>query len=405
MKKALNGKWVIILLLCVPAMYIVIQLFAVMGKSYVTQTAVKYTLFDTITCMGALGMSESDVTYDGAGMVGYLVENSERVSEGNPVAIVFPSINEAQNSAFAAVIQQEIEVLEKAQNFAAGADVETLLRQSYAATYDLLDVLDKQDYTTLHKVKNEIQRCVNKMQMVVGKEENFAARIDALRAQHDTVAANAGGTVLNAPYSGYFVSGEDSAARLYTTQQLQDMTVAEFTQAVQNPSPQNPGTVAGKIIEDYKWRFFASVTMEESLKFQPGAKVHISFGDLSTDKIPATVVAITEDTESGYAKIELLCDYINENVVTQEHASAVISFQQYEGLRIDKRAERFVGDTRGVYVRYGSVAYFRPISVVFENETYMLVSEQYEKDINEVQMFDEVILEGKNLENGKIIEK
>ncbi|MEG1407181.1 MAG: HlyD family efflux transporter periplasmic adaptor subunit, partial [Ruthenibacterium sp.] len=57
----------------------------------------------------------------------------------------------------------------------------------------------------------------------------------------------------------------------------------------------------------------------------------------------------------------------------------------------------------GVYVKYGNLIKFRKIDVLYENDTYLLVPKTYTKDVNEVKMYDEVILSGKNLADGKTI--
>ena len=401
-KKRFRGKW-ILLPLILPVIYVAVQLFMILHNTYQTQTAVLHTLSDSITCSGALGMSETEISYSGAGVLGYVAQNGERVIAGNKVAEVFPSQAEAQSSAYARLLTDEIESLQKAQANSSGADVELLLGQTYTGVYDALDAIESGNYTDLRAAKLDTQQAACKIQVATGKAQNFDARIQALTQKRDVALAAGMAEEILAPTAGYFVAGEDSVKRLYTTQQLGEMSPVDFAAAVKEPSPHCEATVAGKLIEDYKWRYYASVSMKQAAKFVKDAKVYISFAGQITKPVPATVVSIVTDEENDIAKVELVCDYINADVVALEHTQATITFKEYEGVRIDKRALRIQDGVNGVFIKYGNVAYFRRIQIIFENDTYMLVPQTVTAGENEVRLYDEVLIEGKNLENGKIL--
>ncbi|MEG1176417.1 MAG: HlyD family efflux transporter periplasmic adaptor subunit, partial [Ruthenibacterium sp.] len=395
MEKRFHIKWWILLLLCIPVLYIAIQLFAVMYRSYVTETVREDILSDSLDCRGILGMSETEVLYDGSGILGYTVQNGERVSAGAVVAEAFTTTAQAQQSAKARAITQELDTLNKSTISAAGTDTEMLMAQTYRGVCDFLDLVSGTNYKRLAADKAEVQLAANKTQVVIGAQSDFSERIAMLTAQRDAAQQAGTGLSITAPVGGYFVAGEDSRKRLYTTQQLQEMPPAELSAAAQEDAQENAAAVAGKIIEDYRWRFFASVTPEQAEKFVVGAQVQVSFPDVSNEKIPAAVVAVTLDEDAGLAKVELLCDYINADVVTLEHARARITFRSYAGLRIDKRALRVVDGVDGVYIRHGNVAYFARINIIYEDANYLLVPLEQVDGENEVKRYDEAIVEGR----------
>ena len=83
---------------------------------------------------------------------------------------------------------------------------------------------------------------------------------------------------------------------------------------------------------------------------------------------------------------------------------AKIYFESYEGLRVDADALHIVDGEKGVYVKYGNLARWRKIQIVYQNEEYMLVAEDGKVGTdNELRMFDEVIVEGTDLRDGKIL--
>lgn len=408
MRKSTYGKWIIVLLLCIPAAYLVLQIYRVIDQTYVTQVAVRYTMSDTIACRGILGMTETVVSYDGNGLLGYQAANGERVAAGAPVAAVFSAGAPAQNSAYARQLTRELDTLRKSQGGTTGADVEAMLRQTYAGLYDMLDCVETGNYAALAPARAQVQLAMNRTQLLTGRAADFEPRIAALTERAANL--NTGETALiSAPVAGYFVAGEDSDAQVYSTEQLAAMSPAELQTAAQADAPPSGAGVAGKIIVDYKWRFFTTVTLEQADQIERETQLSIAFAAVSQERIPAAVQSIVRDEAAGIAKVELLCDYINANVVVQEHADAVLHFRDYEGLRIDKRAERYQGEVRGVYVRDGSLTYFRRIEPIFEDAKYYLVPlvpDETQSDrppANEVRMFDTVIVEGKNLTDAKII--
>lgn len=403
MEQRIHMKWWILLLLCIPVIYLSVQLFVILYRTYETQTIVEDTLSDSIMCRGILGMGETEIPYDGAGFLGYAVEDGARVTAGNVVAYAFPGLEQAQQSAYAEILTQELSIIEKSNISPTGTDTEMLMSQTYNSVYNYLDTIASAHYQALYEKQDAMQLALNKTQVVTGGVTDFTERTTMLTAQRDAAQAAGAGSPIAAPVSGYFVAGENSTKRIYTTQQLQEMAPADLAVAAQEESPPNPKETAGKIIEDYRWRFFTTVPLARVNKFPLGGNVRVSFPDISDEMIPATVENVTEDEQAGIAKIELLCNYINAEVITLEHTRARITFRDYEGLRIDKRALRVVEGIKGVYIRHGNVAYFRRIKILYEDENYLLVPLKKIEGENEVNRYDEAFITGQDLYNEKIL--
>ena len=110
------------------------------------------------------------------------------------------------------------------------------------------------------------------------------------------------------------------------------------------------------------------------------------------------------DEDSGLAKVVLECEYVGTDVLELSQATAKVDFTSYEGIRIDARALHIVDGQKGVYVKYGNLARWRKITVLYQNEDYILVPKDGKIGTdNEVRMFDEIIVEGNDLKDGKIL--
>ena len=89
--------------------------------------------------------------------------------------------------------------------------------------------------------------------------------------------------------------------------------------------------------------------------------------------------------------------------VTLEHEKADITFATYEGIRIDRQALHIVEGQNCVFVKYGNLVYQKNITILFENEDYILVPSKTTTGENEVKLFDEIVVRGTDLYDGKIL--
>ena len=402
--KRTGTKLLVGLLLLVPAVYVAVQLATIAGRSsaLLTQTAVLDTMAESVVCEGFLGMTEQSITYEGSGVLSYIARNGERVSEGIGVARLFASEADAAEYKRYTALSQEIELLTKAQATGSVGDASLLEKQVQTGVYDALDALDSGDFSSLEVAQNNIQLAQDKLRVSMGEMENYSARISELTARRDALNG-AAGTVITAPGTGYFVSSQESTAALFTPEQLAEMTPVQLQEALQQPVQENPENCAGKIISDYRWRFFALVDAEQAEKFSEGTDVTVSFPKVSQESVPASIVSIQLDEEAGIAKVELFCDYINSDTVALEREQAVIALRTYMGLRIPTRACHTVNGKTYVYTKLGNMVHQKPVTVLWTDGENTLISPEYIKDENELEMYDEVIVEGTGLYNGKLL--
>jgi len=191
--------------------------------------------------------------------------------------------------------------------------------------------------------------------------------------------------------------------------------------------------------------------------------VKISFPGKAGTELPAQVVSVEKDEANGIAKFTLSCENIGEDILSLGQEKAQITFHTYSGIRISAAAVHLVrlsdvlpqsaaseedssvsaasdsaaspggssavsqaapdsaaaagsasaassaaGGTEdfvsGVYVKYGSLARFRRITELYEENGYILVPDSGALGTdNEVRLYDEIIVAGSNLYDGKLL--
>jgi hypothetical protein len=94
---------------------------------------------------------------------------------------------------------------------------------------------------------------------------------------------------------------------------------------------------------------------------------------------------------------------MNPDVASLRHETAEIVIASHTGLKIPSSALRVNDDgEKGVYVLSGNIAKFRKVNIVYSEDDFVL-SRTEEGQEGYVRLYDNIITEGKDLYDGKIV--
>lgn len=391
-----------VLLLILAAVYIIVQLYAILGRTYRTETAIAYTMEDTLELPGIAMFDSAGVP--GSGNLGYLVEDGERVTEGTVLAEVYTDPAQGARREELDRLDRQIDLLTKSEN-SVGSDLTLLTTQTQNALYDLLDQLDTAAYTGMRDAIDEFLLAQNRLQVSTGQSGGFDATIAALQAERDAAAAALQGlTEITADRNGYFISTAAAQPLALSEEELKNDTPAALNARLQQPLETTGADWAGRIVTGFSWRFYGVCTLAQADRFDGVTRVQIRVPGKQDEALDATVVEVLPDEESGLAKVTLECNTINANVLHFAQEEAEIVLATYEGIRVNKEALHIVDGERGVYVKYGSLQRFRRIEIEFEDESYLLLpADGAVGEASEVRLYDEIIVEGPNLQDGGLV--
>ena len=130
------------LLIAVFGIYLAIQFIIIFHRGYKTETAIAYTMADSISLQGVV--SFDTVRVDGSGDLGYLVSDGERVTNGTVLAECYTDDSQGLLRERLDRLGRTIDLLSKSQN-SSGSDLSLLTSQTRQALYNLLDKLDTSD--------------------------------------------------------------------------------------------------------------------------------------------------------------------------------------------------------------------------------------------------------------------
>lgn len=387
------------MLLALAAVYIVLQLYAILGRTYQTETAISASMEDTVPLSG-IAMFDA-VPVSGGGSLGYLVEDGERVTEGTVLAEIYTDPAQSTQREELDRLDRIIDLLTKSEN-SVGSDLALLTAQTRTALLNLLDQLDTASYTGMSDAIDEFLLAQNRLQISTGQSSGFAATLADLQTQRDAAAAALEGLqTIPADRNGYFISTAAALPLDLTEDTLKSDTTAALSERLQQEIPTTGSDLAGRIVTGFSWRFYGVCDLDTAARFDGVTSVKIRVPGKQDEALDATVTEVAADETAGLAKITLECRTINADVLRLGREDAEIVLNTYEGIRVSKRAMHIVDGERGVYVKYGSLQRFRRIVVLFEDENYLLLDPEAED--NEVRLYDEIIVEGPNLQDGGLV--
>lgn len=391
-----------LLALALVSVYIIVQCFVIFRRSYKTETAIKYTLAESITLDGVVAFDSVDVA--GSGDLGYLVQDGERVTNGTVVAEVYTDDSQGLQRERLDRLERTITLLTKSQN-STGSDLSVLTNQTKQALYNLLDKINTAQYSGITDAEDTFLLAQNRLQVSTGQTAGFADTIAALQVEYDSIKAQLDALqTITATTNGYFSSTAASPAIAVDRQALDDADPATLQKMLADGFPAAATDRAGQITTGFSWKFYAVCDLDTAARFDNISSVKISVPGKQNTPLSATVEEVTLDKDNGLAKIVLQCQTINAEVLSFGQETAQIDLKTYEGIRIDKEALHIVDGQRGVYVKYGNLQRFLKITTLYENDSYILIPENGKIGTdNEVRLYDEIIVQGTNLQDGKLL--
>lgn len=391
-----------IVLLASVSLYVVMQCFVIFHQSYKTETAIAYTMADSVTLDGVVSFDA--VPVEGSGNLGYLVQDGERVSNGTVLAEYYTDDSQGLLRERLDRLGRTIDLLSKSQN-STGSDLSVLTNQTRQALYNLLDKLDTAEYSGITDAENDFLLAQNRLQISTGQTGDFSQTISALQAEYDEINTQLSSLqTITATTNGYFSSTEAAPLIVTDRQALDNASPAELQQMLNDGFPAADTNRAGQIATGFSWRFYAVCDLQTAARFDGITSVNISVPGKQNTPLAATLVEITPSEEEGIAKLVFECQTINAEILSFGQETAQIDIKTYKGIRIDKEALHIVDGAYGVYVKYGNLQRFLKIKILYEDENYILVpSDGAIGTDNEVRLYDEIIVQGTNLQDGKLL--
>jgi hypothetical protein len=173
---------------------------------------------------------------------------------------------------------------------------------------------------------------------------------------------------------------------------------------------------AGKIVNDFVWYTVCKVSAAQLAGIEEGWYYKVRFPDSQDKTITMHIERIIKETSSANAVVVFRANTVPSDFNYSRTQRAQILLGDVSGLAVPAHALRVVDGVRGVYVLVGDVVEFRRVFLLDEKDGYYIVSTDAKDyalpegteitgvlSCDRLSLYDNVIVSGKNLFNGKIV--
>ncbi len=397
--------------------FVVYQLFASLYNPITTEIVNQFTTTDGINITGVIIREETTVHNAYLGTMHFETQDSERVAKDGVIANVFGTEEQSYAATEIASIEKEIANIEEIQKYNDfnAVDLGLINNKLYGELNAIICSAQTGKYTDITEHKEAMLTLMNRKQIATGVVVDFSAQLEQLKSRLSLLKSTLGTPLgsIKAEKAGYFLSVTDGYEHILTTDKL-DRITPEFLEGL-TPEKTEDNSVIGKLVSDYTWYIAASVSINDSLAFKVGDTLKILTGLNNCPEIKVTVDRVNMSVSDDRAVVIFSCNQINSELSTIRTAPMTVVKNTYSGLKVNSKALRFKNEqsetpdgtvssspVTGVYVLTGMTANFVPVNIVYSTSGYAIC--ELTNEDGALKLYDEIIVKGKNIYDGKIID-
>lgn len=400
---------VAVVLVAFIVVFLAINVISSAGNSYKTSTAIITTVADTIDADMFIIRDEIVVEGSESGVVVPLAVNGERVGKGGEIAAVFSNETAAENYSSSITLSKKLETYKKidSQVRLANLDLEKLSTEVYTDFYAMLDSVYNNDFSNITEDELSFSENLSRKNISLGYDVDCTSQIESLEAEIASLSVSEPTSVISAESSGYFVSRPDGYENILTTADVDSLTEEKLVNALKAEKSEISDTAMGKIITGYEWYIATIVSSADMADVEAGKTMSLMLGDGENETVKAKLYSKNIIDDNRVILI-FKTSYMNEELATLRKVNGKILVRNYKGIKIRKDAVRFINDedgnqVEGVYIVEGNVIKFNRIEEIYSNDSVVVASTDKSGTAGWLSQYDEIVISGKELSNGKVI--
>lgn len=385
--------------------YIVYNAFAYSYSPIDTQRLTEETTIEeTIDFKGFALRDEKIIDTSASGTVIPLAHDGKRVANGDDIAVVCQ--NDDQAAAYTKLESLKHE-LERYKNINDPDGTQELsadkLNTKISDAYDdIMDAVTTGAYDELPDALTAYaDKCATKQILTEGSID-LSAKLTSLENEIAALTAqNINYSSVKAPKSGYYINTIDGYESALSYKDALSLTSQQIESALNAEPAAVSGNSLGKIVESYKWYIVGETENQNSSYFKNGAKITVNFPKEGVNHV--TMLVEKADTQGDKMTVVLSCSLMDETFANMRTEDMQIVTKSHTGYRVPSNVIRFDEDNNtGIYVLRGKIITFIPVEIIYTEDDFAIISSSSSNG-KSVRLYDEVIIKGKELEDGKVI--
>lgn len=420
-RRALGTRILLAVITLALLAYFGVQALHYFRDPFSSALAYTYAVEESISVSGYVIRQERVLSGESTGLLQLLREEGERVSAGGTVAAVYADQASLDLQTEITDLTNRIEQLQYAQEAELGVEVtQRLDTQISQNILNYRSALAAGKFQDAEEAGSSLRSQVLKRDFSVSGGEDITAQLQTLQSQLQALRSQAAGSVrrITAPESGLYSAVVDGYETVLTPETLAALTPS----ALKSLTPDSAvSSNVGKLVLGEDWYYAALLTAEEAQGLEKAADdggLLLRFAQGVNTDLPVTLESLSEE-EGGQVVAVLRGElYLSELTLLREQTAQIIT-SSVEGIRVPRAAVRVVTKTSededgnvtettstGVYCVSGREAEFKPVTVLYSNESFALVRADIasNQELLRLRPGDEVIVSARDLYDGKVIE-
>ena len=381
------------------SLFILITVFSQISMQfkddYVTEAAVLYSSAEKVSFQGVYIRNETVVCGSVNGVLSYPNADGSKIANGSVVAYVYSSEDDIYVNNRIEELKEQVKLLESAQNpgTTSAAEPEFISPFIDEKYQTIAFLIAENDLDALAEERKQFQTLMNIYRIIIGEETDFNDAIDSLNQQIYQLEARQKEptSVITADSTGYFISYTDGYEGKLSLDTVGDLTVDKVREIIADADSGRSGSNIGKMVDGYEWKM-AGIIDPMAADFRVGNSITVKFAS-TPDTVTAVIEDLIESDDPHESVIILSCDELTYNLVQRRVERVELILNDYEGIRIPRKAIRFDKDNeKGVYILLGQRIAFKKINSIYECDEYIL--SQITSDPSYISVYDDIITEG-----------
>ncbi len=428
-------KWLAISVISILLIfYLVYQLYQLTYTKIVTEQALGLVLGDEIESVGITVRDETLIESEYSGVVVPTVSEGGKVSKGQTIAYVFKSAEDA--NAYNRINEIDEQIAEfKSMETAKDkySSVDKLLDERI---HSLAEATNNGDLDLIDEIRADITYLLNKRQIYMSKVDNFDERIAQLESEKSKLEAryNVEPKAVKATNAGYFVSSVDGYENSLKTENSKKLTAQDVDNLLDSFTGIDTSKYIGKISDDYKWHMVSAIPTKDAERLTIGKTYTIKLPYAEVGSVRASLESVNIIEGNDRAVVLFTCNYLIDELASIRSQPIVIQVRSYDGIGIKTEALRtqtvkkelkvsasdahiynavvsgsddvtvtYDVEQVGVYVLWGNEVIFRWVDILYSRDGITVVKNNSTNDSRYLKLYDDVIVEGRDLYDGKIV--
>lgn len=404
-----------IILSAVTAVFVLLVVYGVFGNnnnSVKTEVVYDKTALKTIDTRVFVLRDEKIINTGTSATVIPLLKDGDKVAKGDLFSIVCDNAQDASAYLEAEKIKEDIARYEQFNNkqSLSAIDIEKLDKEIDLIFANMLDSANKQNFAEYNVFADNLRNNLTNRQIAVGVQNiDLVTKISDLKLKLAELEIRELSTrKLFSEYAGYFVSTTDGNENTVDYSAVQNITAQEIEQAISGSNKVSAAQTSGKMICSFDWYLLACINNSQVNDLTIGDKKEILIGKNGEVTVNATVYAMNCLSGDKTALV-FVCNEMNETYAHMRTEDAKIVLSRYTGYKINNAAIRTKDNIKGVYAVRNNVVVFRKLNLVETHENYSIAEVPANKPDDEgyknIKLYDEIVVEGRNLYEGKIVRR